>query len=60
MRERIVEVVEPYISGLRKRTSLRCTASREKEDAMNMRVRQLWAPVRPSCSTCARFSYEGP
>ena len=45
MRERIIEVVEPYISGLRKRTSLRCTASREKEDAMNMRVRQLWAPV---------------
>ena len=41
MRERIIEVVEPYISGLRKRTSLRCTASREQEDAMNMRVRQL-------------------
>jgi hypothetical protein len=45
MRERIIEVVEPYISGLRKRTSLRCTASREKQAAMNMRVRQLWAPV---------------
>ena len=45
MSERIIEVVEPYISGLRKRMSLRCTASREKEDAMNMRVRQLWAPV---------------
>ena len=37
-RERIIEVVEPYISGLRKRTSLRWTASREKEDAMNMRA----------------------
>ena len=45
MRERIMEDLEPYISGLRKRTSLRCTASREKEDAMNMRVRQLWAPL---------------
>ena len=45
MRERLMEVVEPYISELRKRTSLRCTVSREKEDAMNMRVRQLWAPV---------------
>jgi len=45
MRERIIEVVGLYISGLRKRTSLRCTASRGKEDAMNMRVRQFWAPV---------------
>lgn len=27
MREQIIEVVEPYISALRKRTSLRCTAS---------------------------------
>lgn len=45
MRERIMEVVEPYISGLQKRTSPRCTASREKEDAMNMRLRQLWTPV---------------
>jgi len=32
MRERIIEVVEPYISGLRKRATLRSTASREKED----------------------------
>jgi hypothetical protein len=45
MRERIIEVVEPHISGLRKRTSLRGIASREREDGMNMRVRQLWAPV---------------
>jgi hypothetical protein len=45
MHERITEVVEPYMSGLRKPTSLRRTASREKEDAMNRRVRQLWAPV---------------
>ncbi len=45
MRERIIAVVELYISRLRKRTSLRCTASREKGDAMNMRVRELWAPV---------------
>jgi hypothetical protein len=32
MRERIIEAVEPYLSGLRKRTSLRGTASREKEE----------------------------
>ena len=43
MREWIIVVVEPYISGPAKADV--CTASREKEDAMNMRVRQLWAPV---------------
>jgi hypothetical protein len=44
MRDQI-EVVEPYIFGLRKRTPLSAPPQCKREDGMNMRVRQLWAPV---------------